>query len=690
MSSNRDLLVEIGCEELPPKSLDALRDALFDHVTEGLQKARLGFDLASSRSFSTPRRLALLLSEVDDTQPDQTIERRGPALAAAFDAEGQPTKAAQGFARSLGLTVDELGTLENDKGKWLHASVSQPGKPLGELLFPILEEAIRKLPIPRPMRWANHDYSFVRPVHWLVVLHGTAVVSGTLFGLESGNLTQGHRIHAPGPHEIPQADQYLAVLEQARVIADPLVRAERIAAGLREADDQVRIDSALLAEVNNLVEWPVAVACAFEKGFLEVPHEALIASMQEHQKFFPVNSLDNDSGITNRFVAIANIESTDVAAVRTGFERVIRPRLADARFFLEQDLRQPLQHHLSTLDRVVFQEKIGTIGDKTKRIVGISRKLADDLDLDVTAAMRAAELSKCDLMTLMVGEFPELQGVMGRHYALVGGEPEAVAMAIEEHYRPRFAGDDIPASEIGAVVSIADRLDSLLGIFAGVGQPSGSRDPFALRRAALGLVRILLEARIDLPLNRLLAVAANQLSEGIEIQPSLLADVREFIIQRLRTHFGEQGFSSELLESALGSDWDSLLDLQQRLEALSEFMQLDESESLAQANKRSGNILRQAGVESFDEIDEDRLESKQETALFDAISNKEREVLKLTEARDYAGALASLATLKGPLDDFFDAVMVMDPDPVLRGNRLAMLHRMKSLFDRIGDLSVLG
>lgn len=685
-----DLLIELGCEELPPKSLDELREALLNGITAGLERCGIDFDAEGSRSLSTPRRLAVVIRQVAARQPDREQERRGPAIQAAFDADGKPTPAATGFARSVGLELDQLERLETDKGAWLFARVHQAGQPLEGVLFEILEQAVRQLPVPRPMRWSDHEFSFVRPVHWLVVLHGERVIEGELLGQRAGRITRGHRIHAAGPHEIPSAGSYESLLEDACVIAAPARRRQRIREQLEQADANVRVDDSLLNEVNNLVEWPVAIACSFDEEFLAVPHAALVASMQDHQKFFPVSDPADPQRVTNRFVAIANIDSRDPAAVREGFERVIRPRLADAQFFLQQDLKQTLADYLPTLDRVVFQQKIGTVGDKSKRMEAVSRKIAEVISTDPDSCARAARLAKCDLMTQMVGEFPELQGVMGAHYAEASGEAPEVAAAIGEHYAPAFAGDAIPPSSAGRIVSIADRTDTLVGIFAAGLRPSGNKDPFALRRAALGLVRILLEADLDLELNRVLAMAANELSAQVDVDPDLLVEIREFVVERLRHYFRERGHGAELVSAALASDWGSLPDLGRRLTALADFMGQDEAASLAAANKRIGNILRKADQDVSTEIDEDRLSSGEERDLFEEVTRLESSVRPLLEVGDYAAALRQLAALRGPVDAFFDAVMVMDEDPALRSNRLALLNRLKALFDRIADLSILG
>ncbi len=686
-----DLLIEIGCEELPPKALDELRDALFTAVSAGLEHDNISFDTTSSRAYSAPRRLALLFSAVALQQPDQDQERRGPALAAAFDQAGQPSVAALGFARSVNMEVRELETLKTDKGAWLVAKIRTPGKPLDKLIFPVLEQAIRQLPVPRPMRWSDHDFSFVRPVHWLIVMHGNRVVHGSLLGQLAGNQTRGHRIHAPGPHALSGASDYLQVLKKAHVLADQDQRKSTIREQLLAIDPATRIDPVLLSEVNNLVEWPVAIACAFDESFLSVPHEVLVASMQDHQRFFPIQAAPASSSVSKRFIAVANLDSADVAQVREGFERVIRPRLADARFFLEQDRKQSLDGFLPALDGVMFQKKIGSMGDKSRRIAAISRKLAKIMSLDETAIERAACLAKCDLMTQMVGEFPQLQGTMGRHYALHSGESVAIAEAIEQHYLPRFAGDTIPQSIGGQLVGLADRIDTLVAIFAAGSRPSGNKDPFALRRCALGLVRILLEARLEITLPHLLAMAANELAaQGIEADPVLLAAVREFINERGKHYFREAGHSTEVVTAAMSSAWVTFPDLQARLEALSGFLGRDSGLSLASANKRIGNILRKSELEITTKIKEDRLVLMEEKQLFAEIVRSEKTLLPLLACSDYAACLDHLSRLRPCVDRFFAAVMVMDEDAGLRCNRLALLSRLKALFDQVADLSVLG
>jgi len=684
-----DLLIELGCEELPPKALDAIREAFFQAVLGGLERDRISFDAERSRAYSTPRRLAMLIADVASGQPDQELERRGPALSAAFDDAGRPTGAAIGFARSVGKAPEELETLKTDKGEWLYCRLRQPGRALEALLYPILEQAVRELPVPKPMRWADHDFSFVRPVHWLVVLHGERVLPGRLFGLEAGATTRGHRIHAPGPHAVADAGRYLEVLEAARVLADPARREARIREQLLATDPDVLIDPDLLREVSNLVEWPAPVACRFEDVFLEVPHAALIATMQDHQKFFPVRDAADRDRVTNRFVAIANLESRDVDAVRAGYERVIRPRLADARFFLEQDRKEPLDALLPRLDDVVFQQKIGSVGDKSKRISLISKQIAEDLGIDPEPCARAGRLAKCDLLTQMVGEFPELQGAMGAHYARFAGETTAVADGIGEHYRPGFAGDAIPASETGQVVGLADRIDTLVGVFAAGLRPTGNKDPFALRRAALGLLRILLEGGRALSLDGLIERARAALSTQLEVPDAVVEEVRSFILDRLRHYYGEQGFAADLVGAALAAPWTDLPDLDRRLRAIATFMGREEAASLASANKRIGNILRKSDFDGSKQIDRVLLTIDEEKALFDEVIRIETTLSPLLDSGDYGAALSRLARLRSPVDAFFDAVMVMDEDAAVRRNRLALLARLKGLFDGIADLSVL-
>jgi glycyl-tRNA synthetase beta chain len=688
-----DLLIELGCEELPPKSLPKLGQTLFDGFISQLNKAELKFDADASRVYYTPRRLALLISAVADSQPDQVLERKGPALAAAFDADGQPTQAALGFARSVGKSVDELETLKSDKGEWLFCRVEKAGQRLDDLLFPMLDKALAALPVAKPMRWASNDFSFIRPVHWLVTMHGSRVIDGSMFGLKTGNTTRGHRIHSPGPHVIPVAGDFENVLESAYVIADQKKRraiVERQAIELGESvGGKALIDKNLLEEVTNIVEWPRSLCGSFDAEFLEVPAEALIASMQDHQKFFPI--VDKDEGrLQARFITVANLESLDVDAVRKGFERVIRPRLADARFFWEQDNKSPLEDRLQQLDNVVFQKTLGSVGDKSQRIASISKIIAEETGVNASAAERAALLCKCDLVSQMVGEFPELQGVMGRYYAIHAGEPDEVAEAIGDHYLPAYSGDRLPTHAVGKVVALADRLDTLTGIFATGLKPSGNKDPFALRRAALGLIRILLDGDLDIELDRVLAISALALQDQLPVTPQVLLELRQFILERLRHFLREQGYDTSLVNATLDAPLTTITDLVSRLDALREFMGFEVAASLAAANKRIGNILRKSESESVDEIEEDQLVIKEERLLFEAIRNISNDLDALYKRANYTAALTLLAGLSEGIEAFFDNVMVMDNDAVLRRNRLNLLAELKALFDRTANLALLG
>lgn len=688
-----DLLIELGCEELPPKSLSRLGESLFKGFLDQLRKAELSFDEDNSRFFYTPRRLALLVSGAAGSQPDQVIERKGPALVAAFDADNQPTPAANGFARSVGKQVEELETLKTDAGEWLFCRVEKPGKALEHLIFPMLETALAALPVAKPMRWASNDFSFIRPVHWLVVIHGSNILDGRLFGLKSGNSTRGHRIHGPGPYEIKTAGDYEQVLEAGCVIADQekrqnLIRHQVLALG-ESAGGKALIDKNLLDEVTNLVEWPRSVCGSFDKEFLSVPAEALIASMQDHQKFFPVVDRENDS-LMNRFITVANLESENFEAVREGFERVIRPRLADARFFWDQDSKTSIEDWIQQLDSIVFQNTLGSVGDKSKRIASISKKIAEKTGVDSKAVSRAASLCKCDLVSQMVGEFPELQGIMGGHYAALNGEANEVALAIREHYLPAFSGDRLATQAVGKVVALADRLDTLTGIFATGLKPSGNKDPFALRRAALGLIRILLDGELDIELDTALDISAHTLEGQLAVSPELMFELRQFILERLKHYLRDQGYDTGLVNAALDAPMTTLTDLLTRLDALREFMQLEVASSLAAANKRIGNILRKSGSSGSNTINEDILLIKEERTLFEDVRRISSDLTPLYKNADYTAALTLLASLSTGIEVFFDNVMVMDDDPRVRSNRLNILAELKGLFDRIANLGLLG
>jgi len=688
-----DLLIELGCEELPPKSLAKLGNTLFSAFSAQLEKAGLTFDAANSRVFYTPRRLALLMSAVASRQPDRVLERKGPAFEAAFGPDGQPTPAAIGFARSVGKAVDELETRKTEKGEWLFCRVEQAGQHLQDLLFPMLEKALASLPVAKPMRWAENDFSFIRPVHWLLTMHGSNIIPGSLFGLQAGGTTRGHRVHSPGPHEIGSAKNYERILEKACIVADQVKRKHIIECRANElgetAGGQALVDAELLDEVTNLVEWPHAVLGGFDTEFLDVPAEALIASMQDHQKFFPV--IDADTGaLLARFITIANLDSEDIDAVRSGFERVIRPRLADARFFWNQDNKSSLEDWIPLLENVVFQNKLGSVGDKSKRIAAISKILAEETGVDQAASQRAASLCKSDLVSQMVGEFPELQGTMGRYYAERSGEDSTVAQAIGDHYLPAFSGDRLPTHAVGKAVALADRLDTLTGIFAAGFKPTGNKDPFALRRNALGLIRILMDGELVIGLDRALAIAAPIVNEQLPVTPELILELRQFILERVKHYLREQGYETSLVNAVMDAPIGTLHDLAARLEALSGFMSLDDAASLAAANKRIGNILRQSDESLDGSIIEDRFIIGEEKQLFMEINNISAKLEQLYKRADYTAALNLLAGLSASINAFFEKVMVMDENAEIRLNRLNLLLKLKSMFDRVANLALLG
>ncbi len=690
--STRDLLIEIGTEELPPKALKRLSEAFTKGIVEGLGKAEL--DFSSQRSYAAPRRLAVLLTDLVAQQSDREVERRGPALTSAFDEMGQPTKACQGFARSCGVDVSELEKLETDKGCWLVYRSQQEGRPATELIPDIVRNSLDKLPIPKRMRWGALDSEFVRPVHWVVLLFGNEVIETEILSVKSGRETRGHRFHCPHNLYIGEPAAYAPLLEtEGKVVADFADRREAIRAQVLEAASrlggQAVLDEDLLDEVTALVEWPSAVFGGFERRFLAVPAEALISTMKGNQKYFPV--VDSQGKLMPWFITISNIESRDVAQVRAGNERVVRPRLTDAEFFWNQDRKRPLAERREQLASVVFQTKLGSIADKQARVETLACTIANLIGGDPELAGRAAQLAKCDLLTEMVGEFPELQGIMGRYYAAHDNESPEVAEALDEQYMPRFAGDQLPITPTGQALAIADRLDTLVGIF-GINQPpTGDKDPFGLRRSTLGVLRILIEKGLDLDLPTLLRQAAEgQQKQGITLLDGVVEQVFDFMLERLRGYFHDSGIALDTFESVLAKRPGQPLDFDRRVRAVSTFRQLPEAEALATANKRIGNILRQAhegGIAVATTIESARLVEPQELALAKAMAALTTEVDGLFAERNYEAALLRLATLRGPIDAFFDAVMVMAEDPAVRANRLALLKQLSELFLQAADIS---
>ncbi|MEE9355384.1 MAG: glycine--tRNA ligase subunit beta [Methylococcaceae bacterium] len=688
MSDVQDLLVEIGTEELPPKALSKLSLAFKAGVKKGLDAAKL--KTGSIAHFATPRRLALLLKDVPAKQEDQNTVKRGPALSAAYDGEGCPTPAAKGFAGSCGVTVEELETLETDKGSWLVFKNIAHGQTLHELIPEIIERALASLPIPKRMRWGNSSVEFVRPVHWLVLLYGNEVIPATILGVQSGNHTQGHRFHHPESLLISSPSAYLPLLEtKGHVIADQETRLEAIRAQVIEQaalfNGQAVIDNDLLEEVTALVEWPVALSGEFDKAFLEVPAEALISSMQDHQKYFPV--LDQQGNLLNRFITVANIASKDQAQIKAGNERVIRPRLADAKFFWDQDRKQTLSSKTDGLKKMVFQKQLGTLHDKQNRLASLASDITTKIGGNKQYAKTAAQLCKCDLLTHMVNEFSDLQGVMGRYYALHDSEPDEVASAIEEHYKPSFSGDTLPHSKTGQSLALADRLDTLVGIFSIGQQPSGTKDPFALRRAALGVIRIIIESSLDIDLQQQLTLTASQFDTALNAEKSV-SQVFDYIMERLRGYYTDQGVRPDLFESVLAQRPTRLLDFQQRIEACKHFRDRPEAESLAAANKRIRNILKKTNVSIPDRVDKNLLTETAEIALATHLDELSDKVNTLFDTGNYSDALNLLAALKNPVDTFFDDVMVMAEDEAVRNNRLSLLQSLNGLFLRVADFSL--
>ena len=686
MSEQLPLLIELGVEELPVKALPGLAQAFFDGVIDGLAKRGIGFERGDAKPLSTPRRLAVLLPGVASEQPEQHSEVFGPYLNIALDADGQPTKALQGFAAKAGIDWTQLERTTDAKGERFVLRSVTPGAKTAALLPEILREAIAAMPIPKPMRWGNHDYAFARPVHWLVLLHGKDVVPAELLGLSADRMSRGHRFMHDKQVWLSTPADYIESLRAANVIVDADARRERIVhevnTAAARAGGTARITDDNLEQVVNLVEWPAAVLCSFEREFLAVPQEALIETMEVNQKFFPV--LDAAGKLTEKFIGIANIESKDVAEVAKGYERVIRPRFSDAKFFFDEDLKQGLVAMGEGLKSVTYQAKLGSVADKVQRVSALAQAIAPQVGADPVQAKRAAELAKNDLQSRMVNEFPELQGIAGRHYAVAGGESPAVALAIDEAYQPRFAADDIALSPLGKVLAIAERLDTLAGGFAAGLKPTGNKDPFALRRNALGLARTIIESGFDLDLPALLASANAGLSAR-NVQADV-AELQDFIIDRLKGYYADRGVPTAHFNAVAELKPASLYDFDRRLDAIGTFAQLPEAEALAAANKRIRNILRKAEGEIPAQIDPALLREAAESELAEAVTAAIDDTGTALAQKDYVSVLARLARLRPQVDAFFDGVMVNADDLALRGNRLALL---RTLGDRLGSVAAI-
>jgi glycyl-tRNA synthetase beta chain len=732
MSENNPLLIEIGCEELPPKALDVLAENFAREVANGLAAAGIGSEVITAsnlsdkipgsvlhgnpktvvgheplphRTFCSPRRLAVLIKNVPAEQPPQKSEVLGPFLNIGLDASGKPTPALLGFAAKNEVSIDQLERIKDTRGERFVARRERPGQPTAALMQDIIVEALKGLPIPKPMRWGDHDFAFVRPVHWIVVLHGDQTIEAEIFGIKSGRESRGHRFMHPQAVTIANADAYVGVLRAAKVLVDPAERRQRVADEVarvvKDTGGTPRLSDSLRDEIANLAEWPAAIACAFDREFLAVPQEALITTMETNQKFVPV--FDQNGKLTEHFIGIANIESKDPSEIRKGYERVIRPRFADAKFFYDEDLKTPLAAHQETLKSVTYQQQLGSVWDKCVRVAELARVIANRSGADAALATRAASLSKCDLMTRMVGEFPELQGVMGRYYAAAGGEQPEVAQALDEFYRPRFAGDGIAQGKISQVLAIAERLDTLAGIFAVGGKPTGSKDPFALRRAGLGLARTLIEGGFDLDLEALLREAVELLPaiapakdakpaatpSPADSKQSLTDTLLDFVYERLRGYYVEQGFNADQFDAVRAVAPDTLPDFDRRLRAVAEFAKLPEAAALAAANKRIGNILKQAPDAATGRVDPALLDAGAERELHARVEATLAAIEPLRGKNDYVGTLRTLAALREPVDAYFDQIMVMIDDDAKRRNRIAQLAGLRRLFLHVADISLL-
>ncbi len=689
MSDKKDLLIELGTEELPPKALKSLADAFQAGFAKGLADAELSYD--SIKLFATPRRLALLVSQLDSAQADKAIERRGPALQAAFDDEGCPTKAAQGFAKSCGVEVEDLSKLETDKGAWLAYTIEEKGKATDELLPAIFQTTLDKLPIPKRMHWGDLDALFVRPVHWAIILFGEDTIQANILSVISSNKSRGHRFHAPQSITLSTPADYEQILEeQGQVIADfdkrQTIIQEQIIAAAKSIGGTAIIDPELLDEVTSMIEWPSVIVGEFEQHFLDVPSEALISAMKKHQKYF--HMVDNNDQLMPYFITISNIQSSDPEQIKKGNERVIRPRLSDANFFWSQDKKNPLETQLDRLKNVVFQNKLGSVYDKTLRVTELANSIAQALNTDPVLAKRAAQLAKCDLMSEMVNEFPDLQGIMGRYYALNDGEDKAVALALDEQYMPRFSGDQTPKSATGQTLAIAERIDTLMGIFS-LGQiPSGDKDPFALRRAALGLLRTIIENKLILNIPEILQYSATLFPAELKANDAC-KPVYQFMLDRLKGYFADQGISVDVFDSVLALTPAQPYDFACRIVAVNQFKQLEAAASLAAANKRIANILKKSKGNIPTQIDEHLFVEDAEKDLAKKLNSVIAQVDPLLAQAKYTEALSELAQLKDVVDQFFDDVMVMADDEALKNNRIALLSQLQGRFMQVADLSLL-
>lgn len=686
--ATKDFLVEIGTGELPPKALKQLSNAFCNGIESGLSKAGLGF--GGVQSFASPRRLAVRVSGLQIKQEDKSVEKLGPAVAAAYDKDGNPSPAANGFARSCSVELSSLEQVEKDGVLKLVFRSEVKGQDTTELLEEIVAKSLAGLPIPKKMRWGSSREEFVRPVHWVVLLFGDDIVPASILGIKSGRESRGHRSMCNEPIVLNNPGEYESKLREGKVVADYEERKATIKRLVSAEGESLKanvvIEEDLLEEVTSLVEWPVALTGKFDEHFLAVPREALVSSMKSHQKCFYL--LDKEGQLMPNFITVSNIESLDPAQVIAGNERVIRPRLADAKFFFDTDKKQTLDSRMEKLSSIVFQQELGTVLEKSERVAKLAGFIAEKLSANVQWCERAAMLSKCDLVTDMVSEFAELQGIIGYYYAQNDGEPEEVALALNEQYMPRFSGDVLPSSTTGAVLAIADKLDTIVGLFA-IGQPpTGSKDPFALRRAALGILRIIVEKELDLDLVETITSASQNFGQ-LKIQGELVAQVFDFLLDRFKAWYQAEGISSEVFLSVFALKPSKPLEFDLRIKAVSSFSKLAESQSLAAANKRVSNILQKEKTADDIAIDPALFSEQAEKDLAAEVARQKALVLPLFQAKDYTKGLESLASTKDVIDNFFDAVLVMDDDLKVRANRIALLAQLRSLFLGAADISYL-
>lgn len=684
----KEFLIELGTEELPPTQLRTLAESFASNFEAELKAAELSHE--GVKWFAAPRRLALKVAALAESQSDKVVEKRGPAISVAFDEDGNATKAAQGWARGNGITVEQADRLKTEKGEWLLFKQEVKGKATSEIIVELAAQALAKLPIAKPMRWGNKTTQFIRPVKTLTMLMGNELVAGEILGVASDRTIRGHRFMGEQEFTIDSAEQYPAILEErGKVMADYEARKAIILADAQKAAQAVGgiadLEDDLVEEVTSLVEWPVVLTAKFEEEFLKVPSEALVYTMKGDQKYFPV--YDENKKLLPNFIFVSNIESKEPRYVIEGNEKVVRPRLADAEFFFNTDRKRPLIDRLPELDQAIFQKQLGTIKDKTDRITDLAGYIAEQIEADVEKSKRAGLLAKCDLMTSMVFEFTDTQGVMGMHYATHDGEDAEVAKALYEQYMPRFAGDELPSSGVSAAVAMADKLDTIVGIF-GIGQAPKGSDPFALRRASLGVLRIIVEKGYNLDLVDLIAKAKSLFGDKLS-NDNVESDVIDFMLGRFRAWYQDEGFSVDIIQAVLARRPTKPADFDQRVKAVSNFRELDAAEALAAANKRVGNILAKNEAELTETVNESLLAEDAEKQLAEKIAHYQVELAPAFAAHDYQTILTSLADLRGVVDTFFDNVMVMADDEAVKLNRLTMLSQLRSLFLQVADISLL-